>query len=72
MLQENSFFSRPLTYFGTYQNGSEDDDLDEEEWDFADPWRISTEADVSILLQQRIGLFIQFHSLKNSSALPPE
>ena len=64
MLQENSFFSRPMTYFGTYQNLEEDDDeFDEEEWSFADPWQISLDSNMSNLLQQRIGLFIHWQDV---------
>lgn len=63
MLQENSFFSRPMTYFGTYQNIEEDDDMEEEEWQFTDPWQISLDSNMSNPLQQRIGLFIHWHDV---------
>lgn len=63
MLQENSFFFRPTTYFGTYQNAQEEDEIEEEELNFDDPWRIFLEANTSTLLQQRIGLFLHWHDV---------
>lgn len=63
MLQENSFFFRPTTYFGAYQNIEECDEFNEEEESFDDPWRIFFEANTQILLQQRIGLFLHWHDV---------
>ncbi|HSX10346.1 MAG TPA: hypothetical protein VLF94_01330 [Chlamydiales bacterium] len=53
MLQDNSFFSRPMTYFGTVQNIEEEEEDEDQEWFFADPWQISFDP--------RIGIFIHWH-----------
>lgn len=63
MMQENSFFSRPMTYFGTYENIEEDNEAEEEEWNFAEPWRMVLDPNTSFLLEQRIGLFIHWHDV---------
>lgn len=58
MLQENSFFSRPMTYFGTPPHLEEE--TDEEEWELLDPWQMALDSTLSHPLQQRIGLFIHW------------
>lgn len=63
MMQENSFFSRPMTYFGTYENIEEDEEGEEEEWNFGEPWRMVLDPNTSFLLEQRIGLFIHWHDV---------
>ena len=64
MLQENSFFSRPLTFFGSPQNIEEEENEEtSEEWNFSEPWRISIRSDLSIYQQPRIGLFIHWSDL---------
>ena len=58
MLQENSFFSSPMTYFGTSPHLEEE--IEDEEWEFVDPRQAALDSNMSHLLQQRIGLFIHW------------
>jgi hypothetical protein len=58
MLQENSFFFSPTTYFGAYQHL--EGELEEEEADLEDPWQLALDSNTSLLLPQRIGLFIHW------------
>ena len=47
-----------MTYFGSYENVEEE--VNDEEWNFADPWRASLETDLLFSLQQKIGTFIHW------------
>lgn len=58
MLQDNSFFSFPMTYFGSPQHLEEEEEQDE--WTFADLIQISTTAPFLHHHQPRIGLFIHW------------
>ncbi len=58
MLQDNSFFSFPVTYFGSPHEIEEEEEQDE--WTFADLIRISTTAPFLYHQQPRIGLFIHW------------
>lgn len=62
MLQEHSFFSRPLIFFGSPQNIDEDMEEDEE-WNFSDPWSLFLQTNLSTNQQRRIGLFIHWTDL---------
>lgn len=59
MLQDHSFFSKPLIFFGS--NFEDDEEMEEE--CFYDPCRISLES--NLLLQQvpRTELFFHWYSL---------
>lgn len=63
MMQENSFFSRPMTYFGTYENIEEESDDEDEGWNCTEDWRMILDPNTSFLLEQRIGLFIHWHDV---------
>jgi hypothetical protein len=63
MMQENSFFSRPMTYFGTYENIEEESDDEDEGWNFTEDWRMILDPNTPFLLEQRIGLFIHWHDV---------
>lgn len=55
----SQFFCRPMTYFGSYPNVQEED-LDEEEWNFATSWQMSLDTDLLFSLQQKTGIFIHW------------
>jgi hypothetical protein len=57
MLQEHSFFSRPLIFFGSLQHFDEEIE-DEKDWSFTDPWIIQT--DLSSIQTPCIGLVIHW------------
>lgn len=63
MLQEHSYFSRPLIYFGVNQNAEEEEDVGEEEWCFENLWRTDLHANMSVQWQQRTGLFIHWNDV---------
>lgn len=58
MLQENSFFSSPMTYYGAPHNLNAE--IDDEEWNFIDPWQVSLDLTQSHPLTQKIGLFLHW------------
>lgn len=64
MIQEHSFFSSPMTYFGTYQNLEDDvEEIEEEEWSFSSSWQISSNSNLANHMHPRIGIFIHWHDV---------
>lgn len=56
MLQNNSFFSDALIFFGLSQNSAQED----EEWFFSDPWLFAQEVNNPIQGSQKIELCIHW------------
>ena len=42
MLQKNSFFSYPVTFFGAQNKCEDEGELEKEEWTFVDHWNLYT------------------------------
>jgi len=61
MLQENSFFSQPIVYFGSPHLIDEEEE--EDEAIFSDPWLNFIQMDLPIRQSPRIGLFIHWCDL---------
>lgn len=59
MLQDHSFFSTPLTYFGSLVD--EEGIKEEGEWNFADGWQEFFDAAYLDRHQDRVGLFLQWN-----------
>ncbi len=57
MLQNHSFFSCPLIFFGTHEHSIEEESNDED-WIFTDPWSVDANPKRQIHQSNRIGLCI--------------
>jgi hypothetical protein len=57
-LQTHSFFSFPTIFFGIHQISEEEWICENDDWNFSDPWHISTNQNLVAHHQHKIGIFI--------------